>query len=47
MHAADPELDAEVSPGTKTYTFTVTSQPGVYEVEMHDPDLLLFEIKVQ
>lgn len=47
VHPADPELETEIAPGTKTYTFTVTEQPGVYEVELHDPDLLLFEIKVQ
>jgi plastocyanin len=47
VHAADPETEVEIAPGTKTYTFTVTEQPGVYEVELHDPDLLLFEIKVQ
>ena len=47
VHAADPELEVAISPGTKTYTFTVSEEPGVYEVELHDPDLLLFQIKVQ
>ncbi len=47
VHAADPELEVEIQPGTETYTFTTPSQPGVYEVELHDPDLLLFEIKVR
>lgn len=47
VHGAAPELDAAVSPGTKVYTFTLVDQPGVYEIEMHDPDLLLTSIKVQ
>jgi hypothetical protein len=47
IHGAEPELETEIEPGTKTYTFTAISQPGVYEAELHDPDLLLFELKVQ
>ncbi len=47
IHAAEPELEIELKPGTDTHTFTAPKQPGVYEVELHDPDLLLFTIKVQ
>jgi plastocyanin len=47
VHAANPELETEISPGTKTYTFTLVDEPGSYEVELHEPDLLLASIQVQ
>lgn len=47
VHAAEPALEAPVTPGTRTYTFDLVSQPGVYEVELHHPDLLLVSIAVQ
>lgn len=47
VHAANPELETEISPGTETYTFNLVDEPGVYEVELHDPDVLLVSIQVQ
>ena len=48
VHAADPEIDAETEAGSPvTVEFDAHTEPGIYEVEMHDPDLLLLEVEVE
>ena len=48
MHAADPEIESETVAGSPvTVEFDAPTEPGVYEVELHDPDLLLLEVEVE
>jgi hypothetical protein len=48
VHAGDPQIETHTQKGQPvTVEFYVTKQPGLYEVEMHDPDLLLFQVEVK
>jgi hypothetical protein len=48
VHAADPELETHTQEGQPvTVEFDAKKEPGLYEVEMHDPDLLLFQVQVK
>jgi hypothetical protein len=48
VHAADPEVETDTKQGQPvTVEFDAKKQPGLYEVEMHDPDLLLFQVQVK
>jgi hypothetical protein len=48
VHAADPEVETHTERGQAvTVEFNTTKQPGLYEVELHDPDLLLFQVQVK
>ena len=48
VHAADPEIESETKAGEPvTVEFDAPGEPGVYEVELHDPDLLLLEVEVE
>jgi plastocyanin len=48
VHAGDPEVETHTAQGQAvTVEFTVKKQPGLYEVEMHQPDLLLFQVEVK
>jgi heme/copper-type cytochrome/quinol oxidase subunit 2 len=47
LHVHVVNIEKPVTAGTPTtVTFTPT-QPGVYEVELHDPDLLLVKLAVR
>jgi plastocyanin len=48
VHAADPEVETHTQEGQPvTVEFDAKKEPGLYEVEMHDPDLLLFQVQVK
>lgn len=48
VHAADPEVETQTKQGEPvTVEFDAKKQPGLYEVEMHDPDLLLMQVQVK
>jgi hypothetical protein len=48
IHAGSPEIESHTKMGQAvTFDFTAKKQPGLYEVEMHDPDLLLFQVQVK
>jgi plastocyanin len=48
VHAADPEVETHTQRGQAvTVPFNAKKEPGLYEVEMHDPDLLLFQVQVK
>ena len=48
VHAADPEVETHTQKGQPvTVEFDAKKEPGLYEVEMHDPDLLLFQVQVK
>ncbi|MET0740022.1 MAG: hypothetical protein ABWZ26_00530 [Candidatus Nanopelagicales bacterium] len=47
-HGTQPELEVPVTAGQPTTAeFLAPAQPGLYEIELHDPDLLLFQLAVQ
>ncbi len=41
------DLEVPVTPGEPTQADLVGDEPGVYEVELHDPDLLLLQVAVR
>jgi len=48
VHAADPEVETHTQQGQAvTVEFNAKKEPGLYEVEMHEPDLLLFQVQVK
>jgi hypothetical protein len=48
VHAGDPEIETHTQKGQPvTVEFTVKKNAGLYEVEMHEPDLLLFQVEVK
>jgi plastocyanin len=48
VHAAEPEVETKTEEGQPvTVEFDAKKQPGLYEVEMHDPDLLLMQVQVK
>ena len=48
VHAADPELETHTQADKPvTVEFDAKKEPGLYEIEMHDPDLLLFQVQVK
>jgi hypothetical protein len=48
VHAGDPEIETHTTKGQAvTVEFFAKKQPGLYEVEMHEPDLLLFQVEVK
>ncbi len=48
VHAADPEVETHTQTGQPvTVEFDAKKEPGLYEVEMHEPDLLLFQVQVK
>lgn len=47
VHAHGFEVDAPAPAGTPTEVQLTGTQPGVYEVELHDPDLLLMQVAVR
>ena len=48
VHAADPEVETHTEKGQPvTVEFDAKKEPGLYEVEMHEPDLLLFQVQVK
>jgi plastocyanin len=48
VHAGDPEIETHTQQGQAvTVEFSVKKNAGLYEVEMHDPDLLLFQVEVK
>jgi hypothetical protein len=47
-HGTQPELAIPVTAGQSTTAdFLAPAQPGLYEIELHDPNLLLFQLAVQ
>lgn len=47
LHAHGFDVDAAVPAGEPTAIELVGATPGVYEVELHDPDLLLLQVAVR
>jgi plastocyanin len=48
VHGVAPEIETETTPGTPTVVqFTAPTVPGIYEVELHDPDTTLVQLQVQ
>jgi plastocyanin len=48
IHAGDPEVETHTQQSKAvTVEFTAKRQTGLYEVEMHNPDLLLFQVEVK
>lgn len=47
IHAHGFEVDAPVPAGQPTTVELTGTAPGVYEVELHDPDLLLLQVAVR
>jgi len=47
VHAHGFEVEAPVPAGVPTTIELTGSAPGVYEVELHDPDLLLLQVAVR
>jgi plastocyanin len=48
VHAADPEVETQTKQSEPvSFEFDAKKQPGLYEVEMHDPDLLLMQVQVK
>jgi hypothetical protein len=48
VHAGDPEIETHTQQGQAvTVEITAKKQAGLYEVEMHEPDLLLFQVEVK
>jgi len=47
VHAHGFEVEAPVPAGVPTTVELTGSAPGVYEVELHDPDLLLLQVAVR
>jgi len=48
IHGVTPEIETETTPGTPTVVqFTAPTVPGIYAVELHDPDTTLVQLQVQ
>lgn len=47
VHAHGFEVDLQVPAGSTTRIPLRTAVPGVYEVELHDPDLLVLNVAVR
>lgn len=47
LHAHGFEVETDVPAGKPTTVELTGSAPGVYEVELHDPDLLLLQVAVR
>jgi plastocyanin len=47
LHAHGFEVEADVPAGKPTTVELTGHAPGVYEVELHDPDLLLLQVAVR
>ncbi|WP_121254929.1 hypothetical protein [Nocardioides ferulae] len=43
---SDPEQSLEIQPGTSTYEIDPIDKPGVVEVELHEPALMLVQLEV-
>ncbi len=47
LHAHGFEIETDVPAGRPTTVMLTGSEPGVFEVELHDPQLLLLQVAVR